>query len=79
MADKRYVVLKDQKYTGKHRVYVGGQEFPAAELFGTEDNILMAIDGSKNKMGKFKDGKEFVSIKGKEPKIRLIKPKAVKK
>ena len=79
MADKRYVVLEGQKYTGKHRVYVDGQEFPETELFGNAENIKMALEGAKDKMGKFKDGREFVSIKGKDPVIEVLKTKVAKK
>ena len=79
MADKRYVVLEGQKYTGKHRVYIAGQDFPETELFGNAENIKMALEGAKDKMGKFKDGREFVSIKGKDPVIEVLKTKVAKK
>ena len=54
MAVKMYKVLKDQKYTGKHRVYVAGREFPESELFGNEENIKMALEGGKGKAKKIK-------------------------
>lgn len=72
MADKRYVVLEGQKYTGKHRVYTEGQDFHESELFGNAENKRMAMEGAKDKMGKFEDGKEFVAIIGKEPKIKAL-------
>ena len=91
MAEKMYKVLDGQKYTGKHRVYCGkgamgrtkGDTFPETELFGNEENLEMALEGSedvmdrfpstKNENGKEVPGKEFVAIKGKEPKIELVK------
>lgn len=41
MAVKTYEVLEDKKYTGKHRVYVAGQQFNESEVFG---NIEVAIE-----------------------------------
>ena len=79
MAEKRYVVLEDQKYTGKHRVYSAGQAFPESELFGNEDNVKMALLGQKDVTKKDKEGKEYLAIKGKSPKIKLKSSKAAKK
>ena len=88
MAEKMYKVLDGQKYTGKHRVYCGkgamgrtkGDMFPESELFGNDENLEMALNGSDDdirmrmdKDGKEIEGSEFVAIKGKEPKIELIK------
>ena len=87
MAEKMYKVLDDQKYTGKHRVYCGkgamgrtkGDTFPESELFGNEDNLKMSLEGADDKMDVFPEGspcevKEFIAIRGKEPKIELVKP-----
>lgn len=89
MAEKMYKVLDDQKYSGKHKMYYGkgsmgrinGDVFPATELFGNADNIAMALEGAKDLMKKDKDGKEYLAIKGKSPKIKLItsNQKAAKK
>lgn len=54
MPDKTYVVLEDQRYTGRHRVYRAGQKFPESELFGNEENIAMALEGSQSKDPKIK-------------------------
>lgn len=85
MAEKRYVVLEGQKYTGKHRVYKAGQEFPESELFGNEENKRMSLEGAKDKIRMVKDenkkdipGSEFVAIKGKEPKIKPISSESKK-
>ena len=82
MTEKMYKVLNDQKYTGKHRVYCGkgsmgrtnGDVFPESELFGNESNIKMALEGQKDVIRKNKDGAEYVAIRGKEPKIKLLEP-----
>ena len=88
MAEKMYKVLDEQKYTGKHRVYCGkgamgrtvGDTFPASELFGNEENLKMSLYGAKDDIrvkfdgeGKEIKGSEYVAIKGKEPKIELVK------
>ena len=82
MAVKMYEVLKGQKYKGKHRVYKEGQQFPETELFGNEDNIKMALEGAKDDVRKsksYKDkngrevpGKDYIAIKGKSRKIKLV-------
>ncbi len=45
MAEKKYKVLKGQKYVGRHKIYKENEEFPGSELFGNEDNIKMALEG----------------------------------
>jgi hypothetical protein len=75
MAEKRYIVLEGQRYKGKHKVYTEGQDFPESELFGNEDNVLMAIHGAKDK----KNDKGVLLIKGKAPRIKLVTTKAAKK
>ncbi len=45
MAETKFVVLKGQKYLGCHKIYKEGEEFPATELFGNEDNLEMALEG----------------------------------
>ena len=60
-----------------------GDMFPESELFGNKDNIEMALNGAddimdnfpttKGENGKDVKGKEFVAVKGKEPKIELVK------
>ncbi len=62
MSDRMFEVLEDQKYTGRHRVYLPGQKFPESELFGTDENHKMAIDGSDDK----------------DPKIKLVRAKKKK-
>ena len=62
--------------------------FPESELFGNKENLDMALNGSedimdnfpnaKDKDGKEIKGKEFVAIKGKDPKIELVKATAKK-
>lgn len=45
MMGTKYIVLKGQKYLGRHEIYKEGQEFDGSELFGNEDNIEMALKG----------------------------------
>lgn len=45
MAETEYVVLKGQKYVGRHKIYKEGAKFPGSELFGNEDNVEMALKG----------------------------------
>jgi len=45
MAETEYIVLKGQKYVGRHKVYKESEKFPGSELFGNEDNIEMALKG----------------------------------
>ena len=62
--------------------------FPTSELFGNADNLKMSLEGSddvmrrfpttKDENGKDVPGKEFVAIRGKEPKIELVKAPAKK-
>ena len=42
-AEKNYIVLEDQKYTGKSRVFVAGEKFAGVELLGS---LEMALKGS---------------------------------
>lgn len=76
MADKVkvYEVLEDQKYTGKHNIYVEGQRFPESELFGNKESIAIAIDGQKSVRAKNKEGKDmgYNSLNAKKPKIKLV-------
>lgn len=62
MAERMFEVLEDQKYTGKHRVYVAGQKFPESELLGNDENHRMALEGKGDK----------------EPKIKLVRAKRKK-
>ena len=64
MAETEYIVLKGQKYLGRHKIYKEGEKFPGSELFGNEDNIEMAIKGG--------------GINDAEPRIKVV-PKAEKK
>ena len=75
---------KHKLYYGKGEMgRTEGDKFPESELFGNADNLKMALEGAEDKMDRFPDtkdddgkvvkGKEFVAIKGKEPKIELIK------
>ncbi len=75
---------KHRVYYGKGEM---GREksdtFPESELFGNKDNLEMSLKGSddimdnfpttKDEDGKDVKGKEFVAIKGKEPKIEAVK------
>lgn len=72
MAEKVYEVLKDCKYTGKHRVYTAGQQFPESEIFGSKD---VALNGQKA----IKDGSGKVTQTEKKPVIKLVKAEEVKK
>lgn len=93
MAEKMYRVLEGQRYTGKHRVYYGKGEmgrkesdvFPESELFGNAENLEMSLNGADDdiRMRMDKDGKEikgseFIAIRGKEPKIEVVKAPAKK-
>lgn len=62
MPDRMFEVLEDQKYTGRHRVYLPGEKFPESELSGNEDNHEMALKGSEDK----------------DPKIKLVRAKRKK-
>ena len=75
---------KHKVYYGKGEMHrVESETFPASELFGNKENLDMALNGAddimdnfpttKDDNGKVVKGKEFVAIKGKEPKIELIK------
>ena len=65
-----------------------GDVFSGLELFGNADNLEMALEGSddvmkrfppiKDEHGKVVQGKEFVAIKGKDPKIKLVQAPAKK-
>lgn len=48
MAEKIYEVLKDKKYTGKHKVYKAGDKFKESELMGGESHLKMALEGNKD-------------------------------
>ena len=93
MAEKMYRVLEGARYTGKHKVYYGKGEmgrresevFPESELFGNADNLKMSLEGSEDvikmrfdKDNKEIEGSEFVAVKGKEPKIEVVKVPAKK-
>lgn len=80
---------KHKVYCGKGAMNrIKGDVFPESELFGNEENLDMSLNGSEDIMDRFpntKDsngkeiqGKEFVAIKGKDPKIELIKTPAKK-
>lgn len=58
MANKFYEVLKGQKYTGKHRVYMEGDKFAESELFGNDESRSIAIEGAKEV--KSQDGKSVL-------------------
>ena len=45
MAETKFIVLKGQKYLGRHKIYKEGEEFDGSELFGNEENIEMALKG----------------------------------
>ena len=45
MVGTKYIVLKGQKYLGRHKIYKEGEEFDGSELFGNEENIKMALEG----------------------------------
>ncbi len=62
MPERMFEVLEDQKYTGRHRVYLPGERFPESELSGNEDNLEMALKGSENR----------------DPKIRPVRAKRKK-
>ena len=74
---------KHKVYYGKGEMHrVESETFPASELFGNADNLKMSLKGAEDKMGRFPDtkddngkvvkGREFIAIRGKEPKIELI-------
>ena len=88
MAEKIYRVLEGQRYTGKHRMYYGkgemgrseNEKFPESELFGNKDNLEMSLNGADDDIrmkigadGKEIKGSKFIAIRGKEPKIELVK------
>ena len=57
MAVKMYEVQADKKYTGKHKVYSAGQQFPESELFGDVEVSIKAgkikiVTGATKKAGK---------------------------
>ncbi len=75
---------KHRVYYGKGEMHrQAGEKFPESELFGNKDNLEMSLNGAddimdnyvtgKDEKGKTILGEEFVAIKGKEPKIELIK------
>ncbi len=64
MAEVEFIVLKGQKYLGRHKIYKEGEKFPGSELFGNEDNHEMALEGG--------------GINNAEPRIEVVK-KAEKK
>ncbi len=73
MVEKLYEVLPDCAYTGKHRVYYGGDQFPESEVFG---DIGVATKGQKVKTAKTgEDDKqeEVVIIKAKKPVVEVAK------
>ena len=89
MAEKMYKGLDGQRYRGVHNTYYGkgemgrkaGEVFSEKELFGNPDTLEMSLEGSDDdiRMKKDKDGSkikgsEYVAIRGKEPKIELVKP-----
>ena len=86
--DQKYTG-KHRVYCGKGAMgRAVADTFPASELFGNEENLKMALEGAKDitdrypttkdKDGKDVPGKLFVAIKGKEPKIELVKAPAKK-
>lgn len=81
MAGKLYEVLDGCAYTGKHRVYYGGDQFPESEIFG---DITVALKGQKEKKDLMeRNGKEIevVTMMGKEPVLKVAETdkKKVKK
>ena len=62
MAEIKFKVLKGQKYLGRHKIYKEGEEFPGSELFGNEDNHIMALEG-----GGINDAKPRIEV------VKLIK------
>ena len=75
---------KHRVYYGKGEMHRNESEtFPESELSGNVENLKMALEGAENIMdryvigeddkGKTILGKEFIAIKGKDPKIELVK------
>jgi hypothetical protein len=76
MADKVYEVLPDQKYSGRHKVYTQGQQFPESELRGS---LEYSLKGDPGKFTEDEDGNEIVLIRPKDAKIKLVVSKEEKK
>ena len=76
MAETKYIVLKGQKYVGRHKIYKENEEFNGSELFGNEDNIEMALKGggpnrAKPRIKIVSKPRIEVAPRGSKPKIEV--------